>query len=64
LCLLSFSGLGCAILLRYLEYNGSIIAVLGIITEMISMIICYFIFLNYFNPKKESEKPEIKKKKK
>ncbi len=63
LFVLAFSGLGCAIILRYLGYNGTIISFLGVATELIALILCYFMFKGYVKPKEEPEpsKPKGKK---
>jgi hypothetical protein len=58
--MLTFSGLLCALLLRHYDYNGSIIAGVGILVEIIAMILCFLIFKGYL--KKEDE-PEPKEKK-
>ncbi len=60
LFLLSFSGLLCALLLRHYDYNGSIIAGVGVLVEIIAMIFCYLIFKGYL---KKEEEPEPSKKK-
>ena len=60
LFLLSFSGLLCALLLRHYDYNGSIIAGIGVLVEIIAMILCYLIFKDYL---KKEEEPEPTKKK-
>jgi multisubunit Na+/H+ antiporter MnhB subunit len=60
--ILATSGLGIAILLRFLDFNGSIIAFVGILIEAIAMIFCYFLVRKYFIEKEESkpEKPQKK----
>ena len=63
LFLLSFSGLLCALLLRHYDYNGSIIAGVGVLVEIIAMILCYLIFKGYLKKEEESE-PSGKKGKK
>jgi len=63
LFLLAFSGLGVAILLRYLQYNGTIIAFVGIIIEAITLILSYFIFRKYIISKEETNSPNLKKNK-
>ncbi|MFW9937856.1 MAG: hypothetical protein ACFFD5_09410 [Candidatus Thorarchaeota archaeon] len=62
LFILAFSGLGLSLFLRYLQYNGTIIAFLGIITEAIALILCYFIFRKYISSKEESKSPHMEKK--
>ena len=57
---LSSSGVAFALLLRYLGYNGTIITFVGIITEFISLIICYFLFRNYLKSEEDSEPPRPK----
>jgi len=60
---LASSGVAFALLLRYLEYNGTIITFVGIVAEFISLFICYFLFRNYLKSeeKTESSKPKGKK---
>ena len=61
LFILAFSGLGLSLLLRYFQYNGTIIAFLGIITEVIALILCYFIFRKYILSKEQSKSPNLEK---
>ncbi|MFX1321215.1 MAG: hypothetical protein ACFFAQ_06170 [Promethearchaeota archaeon] len=63
LFILAFSGLGCAIVVRYLGYNGTIISFLGVATELVALILCYFMFKGYVKPREEPEpsKPKGKK---
>jgi len=42
------SGLGCALLLRHLGYNGTIIAFTGIVVEAIGLFLSYLFFLKHF----------------
>ena len=56
--ILASAGLGCALFLRYLEYNGTIIAFFSIVIESISLILCYFLFKGYL---KQQEEPESSK---
>jgi hypothetical protein len=49
------SGLGCAIFLRYLGYNGTIITFVSIVVEFIALLLCYFLIRGYL---KTEEKPE------
>lgn len=56
------SGLGVAILLRYLEFGGTIIAFIGIVIEAIAMILSYLIFRKFFKPRKEPITEETRKK--
>jgi len=58
---LTFSGLGCAILLRYRGYNGAVITIVGVLVELIGIILCYFLFKGYLKTE-ESEIPYSKKK--
>ena len=64
LFILSFSGLLFALLLRHLDYNGSIIAGVGILIEIIAMSLCYFIFKRYLKKEEEAEPISEKGKKK
>jgi len=59
---LVFSGLVCALFLRHFGYNGLVITAGGILVELISLIICYFIFKSYL--KTEEVKPVESKSKK
>jgi len=52
------SGVIVAILLRSLDFNGIIITMVSIITEVIALVICYFYFRKYLE---SEEKPELKK---
>lgn len=61
LFLFSCSGLGIALFLRFLDYNGTIIAFIAILVESIAMVLNYFMFRTYFREKKES-KQEISRK--
>jgi hypothetical protein len=61
--ILATSGLGCAILLRYLGYNGTIISFFSIIVEFISLLICYFLLRNYLKTEEETEQTKSKGKK-
>ncbi len=63
LFILSFSGLLCALLLRHLDYNGSIIAGVGVLVEAIAIILCYLIFKAYLKTEEET-KPVPQKEKK
>jgi multisubunit Na+/H+ antiporter MnhB subunit len=62
LFLLAFSGLGIAILLRFLQFNGTIIAFIGIITETIALTLGYFIFRKYIKLEQETKSSKTKKK--
>ncbi|MHA1488588.1 MAG: hypothetical protein ACTSRI_02905 [Promethearchaeota archaeon] len=57
------SGLGIAILLRSLGYNGSIIVVFSILIESLSIISCFFIFKKYLRQSNEPKPSELKRKK-
>lgn len=48
LFLLVFSGLGIAILLRIMGYNGVIITLSGIVIEGITLMLLYFFLKGYF----------------
>jgi hypothetical protein len=63
LFVLASSGLGFAIILRYIGYNGTIIASLGVATELVALILCYLMLKGYVKPKEEPEpsKPKGKK---
>lgn len=58
---LAFSGLGCALLLRHLGYNGIVISGISIIVEGIALILCYFLFKGYLKIE-EIKVPKSKKK--
>ncbi len=53
--ILASTGLACALLLRYLGYNGTIITFFGIITEFISLLLCYFLFRGYLKSEEKTE---------
>lgn len=53
LFILSSSGLGFAILLRFLNSNGTIIAFGGILVEAIALTVNYFLFRKFFKERKE-----------
>ena len=63
LFILSFSGLLCALLLRHLDYSGSIIAGVGVLVEAIAIILCYLIFKTYLRKEEETEPTPQKGKK-
>ena len=63
LVILASSGLGCAIILRYLRYNGTIITFFSIIVEFISLILCYFLLRGYLKSEEISEVSKSKGKK-
>lgn len=60
---LASSGVVLALLFRYLGYNGTIITFVGIVTEFISLLVCYFLFRNYL-PSEEKTEPSRPKGKK
>ncbi len=60
---LSFSGLAIALLLRQLKYNGTVIAGIGILTEIIALLLCYVIFRGYLKKDEEIKPSEQPKKK-
>ena len=62
--LLALSGLGIAILLRIYEFNGYVIATLGLLIEALAMLMCYFLFRNYLKTESEEPPAEMKKTKK
>jgi len=49
------SGLGCALLLRYLGYNGQIIAFTGIVIEAIGLFLSYLFFQKHLKAEEEDE---------
>ena len=59
----TISGLGIAILLRYLGYNGNIIVVFGILIESLSIVSCFFIFKKNLIQSNEPNPSELKRKK-
>ncbi|MFX0136796.1 MAG: hypothetical protein ACFFDN_24375 [Candidatus Hodarchaeota archaeon] len=61
--ILASAGLACALLLRYLGYSGTIITFFGVITEFISLILCYFLFRNYLKPEEKAAPSKSKLKK-
>ncbi|MFX1337110.1 MAG: hypothetical protein ACFFDK_00730 [Promethearchaeota archaeon] len=63
LFLLSFSGLLCAFLLRHYNYNGWIIAGVGVLIELFALILCFLIFKGYLKKEEEPEPTEKKGKK-
>ena len=58
---LAFSGLGCALLLRHVGYNGIVISGVSIIFEGIALVLCYFLIKGYLKTE-EIKVPESKKK--
>lgn len=61
--ILASSGFGCALFLRDQGFNGTVITFTSLIVEMISLILCYFIFRGYMKSEEEpkSNKPNGKK---
>ena len=49
------SGLGCALLLRHLGYNGTIIAFTGIVIEAIGLFLSFLFFQKHFTPQEEDD---------
>ncbi len=60
---LACSGLLLALLLRYLGYNGTIITFVGLISEFIALILCYFLIRGYLKLEEKSELSTQKQKK-
>ncbi|MFX0003667.1 MAG: hypothetical protein ACFFAA_08965 [Promethearchaeota archaeon] len=63
LVILASSGLVCAIFLRYLGYNGTIISFVSIIVELISIVLCYFLLRGYLKTEEKIEASKSKDKK-
>ena len=61
LVILASAGLGCALFLRYLGFNGTIITLFGIITEIISLLLCYVLFRGYLKTEEKTEPSKSKK---
>ena len=64
LFILVLSGLGCAIYLRYLGYDGYMITFISIIVQVLAMIFSYFLFKKYLISDENMETRQITKKKK
>jgi len=58
---LAFSGLACALIMRYLGFNGAQIAIAGVAVEVVAMVLCYIIFKNFTKPPEEGQPTSIKK---
>ena len=58
--ILASSGFGCALFLRYLGYNGTIITFVSLIVEFIGLVICYLLFKGYLKSE-ETIEPTKKK---
>ena len=56
------SGLVCAIILRYLGYNGTEITFFSLVIEFISLFFCYLLLKGYLKPKEEQDKSLAKEK--
>jgi len=63
LVILASSGLVCAIFLRYLGYDGTIISFVSIIIELISLILCFFLLRGYLKTEEKTEASTSKGKK-
>ena len=61
LVILASAGLGCALFLRYLGFNGTFITLFGIITEIISLLVCYYLFRGYLKTEEKTEPSKSKK---
>jgi len=61
LFILASSGLGIAILLRYLDYNGMMITFLGLVVEFFALLLCYLLLRGFLKSKelKDSSKPKL-----
>jgi len=57
------SGFGCALILRYIGFNGTIITFISIILEIVSLILCYLMIRVYIKSEEESESPKSSGKK-
>jgi hypothetical protein len=58
---LASSGLGIAIILRFLGFNGTIISFVGIIVEIFALLLVYLYLRKYIELKaEEQEKPKGK----
>jgi len=55
LVILASSGLACAIFLRYLGFNGTIISFVSVLVEIISLLLCYFILRGYLKTEGKAE---------
>ena len=61
LVILASAGLGCALFLIYLGFNGTFITLFGIITEIISLLVCYYLFRGYLKTEEKTEPSKSKK---
>ena len=64
LFLLTLSGLGGALLMRYLDQSGTIILAVGLSIEAFAMIAIYIFFKKYLKSEEEIKPPEKKQIKK
>ncbi|MFX1366593.1 MAG: hypothetical protein ACFFCE_00150 [Promethearchaeota archaeon] len=60
LVILITAGLGCAIFLIYLGFNGIVSTIAGLITEIISLVLCYLIFRGYLKIEEKTEDSNTK----
>ncbi|MBY8989397.1 MAG: hypothetical protein KGD58_01470 [Candidatus Lokiarchaeota archaeon] len=63
LFILASSGLSIAILLRYFDYNGTVITFFGLIVEFIALLLCYLLLRGYLKSKEEQDTSKPKEKK-
>ena len=64
--ILASSGFGCALLLRYQGFNGTIITFISLLVEFIALILCYLMLRGYLKSGEEvgPSKPKGKRKEK
>ncbi|MHA1687739.1 MAG: hypothetical protein ACTSUN_00120 [Promethearchaeota archaeon] len=55
ICVLAFSGLSVAIILRILKYRGIYISLIGAFIQLLSMILLYLIFKKNLTSKEEKK---------
>jgi hypothetical protein len=60
---LASSGLLCALYLRLLDLNGTIISFVGILIELLALVLTYLLLKRYINIKEEKKKESSLKKK-
>ncbi|NHJ24377.1 MAG: hypothetical protein EAX89_07375 [Candidatus Lokiarchaeota archaeon] len=60
--LLASSGLLCAIYLRFLDLNGTIISFVGIFVEIIALVLSFFILKKHIITKEEKKEDNSNKK--
>lgn len=63
LIFLMSSGIIVAFLFRYLDFNGIVITLAGIISEIITLVLAYMLFRKYLTSEEESTLDARKKKK-